>query len=86
MKKFLKKMLMKTVNWIKAVWTKFFRDSETLFWAFIQAVSGLGVYFYQDSILREAFVNMFKMEYAPLALVGMGLITFLARISRAKDL
>ncbi len=82
----MKKLLMKPFQWLKQVWLKFFRDSETLFWAFVQAVSGLGIYFYQDGLLRDAFLAMFKPEYAPLALVGMGLVTFLARISRAKDL
>ena len=82
----MKKLLMKPLRWLKKIWQKFFRDSETLFWAFVQSVSGLGIYFYQDSTLRDAFVNMFKMEYAPLVLVGMGVVTFLARISRAKDL
>lgn len=77
---------MKPVEWVKATWKKFFRDSETLFWAFVQAVGGAAIFFWDNQILRDAVKAMFQPEYAPFVLVGMGLVTAIARLSRAKDL
>lgn len=77
---------MAPVNWVKAVWNKLFRDSETLFWGFIQALSGAAMFFWDNQELRNALVNFASPEYAGLALVVLGGVTVLARISRARDL
>lgn len=82
----LKNILMAPVNWVKVTWLKLFRDSETLFWAFVQAAGGAAVYFWDNPVLREAVQNMFQPKYAPFVLVGMGVVTLVARLSRAKDL
>jgi len=77
---------MKPVEWIKSVWKKFFRDSEVLFLAFIQAVVGAATYFWENPLLRDAVKAMFQPEYGPFVLVGMGALYALARVFRAKDL
>lgn len=64
---------------------KFFKDSETIFLARLQVLAGIvfGAFMALDPSLFQAYV---PAEYVPIYLLGIGILTEVARRYRAKDL
>lgn len=69
---------------------KFFKDSETIFWArlqvFIGAIVAAVLSVANDPTVSEAIKAILKPEYVPYYVIAFGIITELARRRRADDL
>lgn len=64
---------------------KFFKDSETIFLARLQAFAGLvlGVFLTFDPSLFQVYV---PAKYVPIYLLGIGVLTEVLRRRRTKDM
>lgn len=69
---------------------KFFKDSETIFWARLQMIVGAVVAGFMslanDPTVNESIKAIMKPEYVPYYVIAFGIITEIARRRRADDL
>ena len=69
---------------------KFFKDSETIFWARFQVLMGAVVAgllsLVNDPNVGDAIKSVLKPEYVPYYVIAFGVITEIARRRRATDL
>lgn len=69
---------------------KFFKDSETIFWARFQVFMGAVVAgllsLVNDPNVGDAIKSVLKPEYVPYYVIAFGVITEIARRRRATDL
>ena len=69
---------------------KFFKDSEVIVFARLQAVAGIvGTYLMwlsQNQNMQDAIQSLFQPKYIPIWVLGMGLMTETLRRFRATDL